>query len=77
MSKCLCHNYKGNNIKAKGGNYYEYYNAYHYHPRAVSIVRRRRLLLEQTTVGVTSRIIFSFRQSGNLVDEDYALFNMT
>jgi hypothetical protein len=38
--------------KAKGGNYYEYYNSHHYHRSVGFIVRRGwRLLVEQTPVG--------------------------
>jgi hypothetical protein len=50
--------------EAKGENYHEYYNAYHSHRRVVFSVRRgRRLLLEETTVDVTSRIILTQKQS--------------
>ena len=39
--------------KFKGGNYHGYYNGHHCHRRVGSIVRRRRrLLLDQTTVGI-------------------------
>jgi hypothetical protein len=46
--------------KVKGGNYHEHYNAHHSHRRVDPIVRRGwRLLLEETTVGVTSHIILT------------------
>ena len=41
-------------IKLKGRNYHEYYNTYYSHRRAVlGVRRRRRLLLDETTVGLT------------------------
>ncbi len=43
----LYHKYRGNNIKVKGGNGQEYYNAYHSHRCVVpGVWRERRLLLE-------------------------------
>jgi hypothetical protein len=46
--------------KVEGGNNHEYYYADHYHRPVDPVVRRGwRLLLEETTVGVTSHIILT------------------
>jgi len=46
--------------KVEGGDYHEYYYADHYHRRVDPVVRRGwRLLLEETTLGVTSYTILT------------------